>query len=620
MGRAAAAVRGRWDRWTGRLGARVELLRSLALVPRRLLAATAVLAGASALLPVAFAILTGVLAGTLPDAVGDGLGSSAGQRALVLVGVLSGVLAAEQLIAPFLVVVRDRVQRAVDGAVRARLMAAALEPPGIAHLEDPERRDEFARAMRLEWHTPGQATGALVGLAPRYVQALASALLVAIVFSWWVALALLAAALTIRSRYQTRCVRFMQAFFDQMGALRETDYLFQLGLSPDAAKDLRVLNLERWLEERYQERVDVAVADAWRERSRGIMGDLRWLYLLAAVALAGALALAAGAARDGSLDLAQLVMVAQGMLGTLAVARFFEETIPLAFGVLGMPAARSFVAAMRELSASGGAEPPPAAPAREIRFERVRFAYAGASAPVLDGLDLTIPAGRSLAIVGENGAGKTTLAKLLCRLYEPTGGRLLLDGADLAALDARAWQARVAAIFQDFPRLALTAAENIRFGDGAPHDEAAVAAAAQAAGAAATIEGLSRGYATPLARGYADGVDLSGGQWQTVALARVLYAAAHGRRVLILDEPTSNLDARAEAELFERLLAATAGLTTILISHRFSTVRRADRICVLDGGRVAELGTHDELMARDGRYAAMFRVQAARFAASGEDA
>ncbi|HET8643871.1 MAG TPA: ABC transporter ATP-binding protein, partial [Vicinamibacteria bacterium] len=243
-------------------------------------------------------------------------------------------------------------------------------------------------------------------------------------------------------------------------------------------------------------------------------------------------------------------------------------------------------------------------PRREIRFRNVGFAYPGGT-PVLDGFDLTIPAGSSLAIVGQNGAGKTTLAKLLCRLYDPQDGAIEVDGIDVRELDLTSWRARVAAVFQDFLRLELPLRDNVAPA-GAPDE--AIRAALAAAGAA-NLASLD----TILARGYEGGIDLSGGQWQRVALARALCAVRLGAGLVLLDEPTAQLDVRGEAEIFDRLLAATRQATTVLISHRFSTVRHADRICVLEHGRVVELGTHDELMAHKGRYHTMFELQARRF-------
>jgi ABC-type multidrug transport system fused ATPase/permease subunit len=250
------------------------------------------------------------------------------------------------------------------------------------------------------------------------------------------------------------------------------------------------------------------------------------------------------------------------------------------------------------------------APVRDIRFRDLTFAYPG-GAPVLEGFDLSIPAGSSLAIVGQNGAGKTTLAKLLCRLYDPQTGAIEVDGIDVRELDLASWRSRVAAVFQDFIRFEWPLRDNVAPA-GAP--EELVREALESAGAA-NLAGLD----TVLARGYEGGTELSGGQWQRVALARALCAVRLGAGVVLLDEPTAQLDVRGEAEIFERVLAATRHCTTILISHRFSTVRQADRICVLEQGRVVELGTHDELIALGGRYQTMFDLQAKRFNAAEDE-
>jgi ABC-type multidrug transport system fused ATPase/permease subunit len=253
---------------------------------------------------------------------------------------------------------------------------------------------------------------------------------------------------------------------------------------------------------------------------------------------------------------------------------------------------------------SPGKEPASGMPRREIRFRDLTFSYPNGG-PVLSRFDLTIPAGSSLAIVGQNGAGKTTLAKLLCRLYDPAAGAIEIDGIDVRDFSIASWRTRVTAVFQDFTRFELPLRDNVAPAGAPDH---VVMEALQAAGAS-NLTNLD----TVLARGYQGGTDLSGGQWQRVALARALSAVTLGAGVVLLDEPTAQLDVRGESEIFDRILKTTRHCTTILISHRFSTVRQADRICVLEHGKVVELGTHDELMAFGGRYRTMFDLQAQRF-------
>jgi ATP-binding cassette subfamily B protein len=306
-----------------------------------------------------------------------------------------------------------------------------------------------------------------------------------------------------------------------------------------------------------------------------------------------------------------------------------EADVQTQFGMNSYAAVRAF---SRGVDARLAASPPPvgapaasvgppsadalpAAPREVIRFEAVTFRYPGQDRPVLDGLDLTIPIGRCTAIVGLNGAGKTTLVKLLARLYEPDSGRITVDGVDLRGMEAPAWRRRLGVIFQDFVRYETSLADNIGFGALARIDDrAGILRAARAAGLGDVIDGLPAGLDTPATREIDGGVELSGGQWQRLAIARALFAADHGASVLVVDEPTASLDVRAEAHFIDEMIGLTRRLTTVVISHRFSTVRHADAVAVLAQGRVVEHGTHDELVARDGRYARLFRLQAARFA------
>ncbi|MGD9752610.1 MAG: ABC transporter ATP-binding protein, partial [Acidimicrobiia bacterium] len=386
-------------------------------------------------------------------------------------------------------------------------------------------------------------------------------------------------------------------------AQQHADYAYRLAVDPPAAKEVRLFGLGAWVLARFRTRrqeLHTLQYEATRLRERSV------LAALAVVAAGNALVFwtLADDALDGSLSVARAVVFLQAALGASAVA-FGGLNWALDGAAAPVGAVARIEAALRNMpSSTGTAEPPTAAPT--IRFRDVSFTYPSGTAPVLDGFDLTIPAGTSMAIVGVNGAGKTTAAKLLCRLYDPQAGAIEIDGTDLRAFDLDRWRERVTAVFQDYLRLEWTLADNVD-----PAGRATPAMVQQALHDAGA-EALADPH-TVLAKGYPGGTDLSGGQWQRVALARTLGAVAGGARVVLLDEPTAQLDVRGEAEIFERVLAATRHCTTILVSHRFQTVRRADRICVLEGGRVVELGSHDELLALGGRYRTMFELQASRF-------
>ena len=556
------------------------------------------------LLPAAFAVAMGVLVG----AVEDGR-SLAGP--LVLVGVVFVLL---QVLHPIHLALSYSLGDRTAAWLYDLLTEGCTEPPGIGHLEDPRLSGDLTVAREFDLGMSGPPLSIsmdfIAGGLVEMVGGLASAA-VLFAYAWWAPLVLGGAWLATHWLLKESAIWRDRNTDEVRSAQRDADYAYRLAVDPPGAKELRLFGLADWTLDRFRARrttLHRLQYEATRLRERSVASSL--------VLVLGANALVfwsiAEAAADGRIDLGQAVVFAQAGLGASMIAfgglnwALDGSAAPVAAALRVKPA----MAPIGALPSAGRSAE--GMPASEIRFRDVRFAYPTAGgAPVLDGVDLTIPAGSSLAIVGQNGAGKTTLAKLLCRLYDPQAGAIEIDGVDLRELGVAAWRERVTAVFQDFIRFELPLRDNVA-PSGAPDD---VILAALADAGAEDLRELD----TPLAKGYEGGTDLSGGQWQRVALARALCAVRQGAGLVLLDEPTAQLDVRGEAEIFRRVLDATRGATTILISHRFSTVRQADRICVLEHGMVVELGTHDELMAADGRYRTMFDLQAQRFA-SGETA
>jgi ATP-binding cassette subfamily B protein len=585
----------------------------------RLLLPTVVLQVLAGLMPVAFIVATSVIVGRVPDAIEAGLDSPewASLRSALLVA--GALFVAQQVLGPLEFVAGMALAWKIDDQLRERAAVASFGPVGVAALEEPETFDalaDLADPQRGTGFTPGWACRATLLLVAIYIQWALAAVLVGVVYTWWAALLLAGGALAMRILIRTgfgRHSRYEATFAPQR---RRRDYYRDLITAGAAGKEIRVFGLLDWLGDRYRTSAREAIEPVWRSRRRNIYGSyLRaspiWL-VLGTVATVGA----ARAAANGDLTLGELAYVLQGILLIGSLGTYIEgadhETEHGLTSFAGLERLERRVAA--EAEDASGRIPAAGTPRREIRFEDVTFGYGDGSRPVLLDLDLTIEAGRSLAIVGLNGAGKTTLVKLLARLYEPQRGRILVDGRELREYPVREWRRRVAAIFQDFVHYELPVRDNVGFGAvELLHDDERIRSALGRAGALELVDALPRGLETTLSREEAEGAELSGGQWQRVAIARALLAVDGGAGVLVLDEPTANLDVRAEAAFFDQFLELTRGLTTILISHRFSTVRRADRILVLEDGRVVEDGTHEHLVAANGRYAELFHLQAARF-------
>jgi len=508
----------------------------------------------------------------------------------------------------------------LDRAVALDLAAPMLRPTQVTHLDDPHVQDVYGRSFE-EARTPVSLGPTHAGwILSEAVSLVSSAILVGLLYQWWLPPVLMASTIAVLLYYMRVNEGEDDIWAGRTEGQRQATYVFDLGML-SGAKEIRVFGLSGWLTDRYRALRHAAMAPVWRKRWRHLPINVG-LTLPHVAVYVGAIALVVREAYLGRLPLSSVVALTPAIFG-MSVG--FDPWL-----VGQVRKAASALRSLQELPQVIGrdhAEPAGtpadlhAAPREAIRFDHVSFRYPGAERDVLLDVDLTIRAGEALALVGINGAGKSTLVKLLAGCYRPTAGRVLVDGVDLATVDAttlQAWQRRVAAIVQDFIQFPLPASDNVELGGAGRTTEdkepsGVLAGVAAESGVDQIVARLPHGWDTVLDKSFPDGVDLSGGQWQRLALARALYAVESGASVLVLDEPAAALDVRAEAALVDRYLDLTAGLTSLIISHRFSVVRDAHRICVLDGGRIVETGTHAELLALNGRYATMFRLQAGRY-------
>ncbi|MEE6257652.1 ABC transporter ATP-binding protein [Plantactinospora sonchi] len=543
---------------------------------------------------------------------------------------VAGLFLIDQWVWLALAAVRPLVVRRIDGGLRAGLRTLAVNLPGLDRLESREFQDRAARAVDVgtgfgRERSPGTAAVGQLELVFRMVSAVGATVLLA-TFSVPLAVGLLAVSLLIRRTLRRQWLGIIDVLDADTIGQRRNYYVSEQAVY-GAAKDVRLFGLSDWFAGRMRATTMRTYGPVWR-RQLAVLRRQWWIVLFSVGAAVATMAVPAAAVFAGSLDPAQMITYVLAGFGIMEIGRMGEEAFDIEYGLRGVEATDELAAEYRTTRRSGSpttvtprrpADEPGGAPPT-IRFEEVVFRYPGATRPVLDGLTLTLRPGETVAVVGENGVGKTTFVKLLGGLYRPDSGRITVDGVDLATLDPMAWRQRLAVLFQDFVRypaslrdnVALTAAERV---SGRPADDDAVRDALDRAGATTLLADLTDGLDTSLWREGTGGTDLSGGQWQRVALARVLFAVAAGRRVLVLDEPTAHLDVRAEAEFHERVVSRVRDATTLLISHRLSTVRPAGRIILLRAGRVAEDGSHDDLMALGGGYARFFTVQAEAFAA-----
>jgi ATP-binding cassette subfamily B protein len=479
----------------------------------------------------------------------------------------------------------------------------------LASYEDPLFHDKLERARV-------QATDRLgmVQQLGRFVQqVITTATLAASIlfFSPWLLLVLIACVIPAFLGESHFAFLGYALAYRQTPVKRQIDYLRFLGASKDSAKELKLFGLSKFLTDRFQQLSDDIYKQNVSLAKRRLVASAL-LSLLTTIGYYGAYAYVILETVEGHMTVGTLTFLTGAIAGASAnLQMIFSTFSSIADQSLFLTDLLQFFAVRPTVFSKPNALKTPKPIAIGIEFRDVSFSYPGGGRPILRNLNLFLKPDERIALIGENGEGKTTIVKLLTRLYDPTFGQILLDGIDLREYDLEDYASNIAVIFQDFMRYDMTALENIAVGQiqarqNLPHVELA----AKKSLAEGVIQKLPRGYDQMLGRRFETGVDLSGGEWQKVALARAYLRDA---QILVLDEPTAALDARSEHEVFERFAELTKGKMALLISHRFSTVKMADRIIVLERGVIAEDGRHEQLMAHGGRYAEMFELQASSY-------
>lgn len=565
-------------------------------------------------------IATGQLVGALYDLLANA-GHSHHVWRWFIIFVLTAILG--QLLQAVMAFSDPRIWAAYRVQINDMLAESGMQPSSLSALDGTSATElENMIKNSRQWMFRFGMTGTWRLLQIRLVGL--GSVIVLLGWRWWVPL-VVAAAFLVSSRLLSA---WLGGVLDGMWGTtppierQRADYVAKIMSSTQAAKEVRLFGLVGWLADRYRAMWTLASAEFWRRSNRKLAPTFIGALVLVVV-LGGALALLAGDAYRGSISTASTTTYALALLALNAFGMQGDQQTGLiqvtemlrnlrAFRVrLGLPPMTTTGTQPQRGNGPGGGA--------DVSFDDVSFTYPSRERPTLHHLNLHIPTGQSIAIVGVNGAGKSTLIKLLAGLYRAQHGKVTIDGKD--AFTDPQLRGRVAVIFQDFVHYPLSLRDNVGFGALERRSDIKLLEQAMVDAAGLTVlERLDHNWDTVLSHEYQGGTDLSGGQWQRVALARALAAVGAGARVLVLDEPTAALDVRAEAELFDRFLDVTQGVTTVLVSHRLATVRRADRIVVLDGatGNITEDGSHEELLAQGGEYATMFRLQAKRFAQAGD--
>jgi len=574
-------------------------------------------AAVAGVLPTALILASGSLTRRIQDAVaiqGRDAGAEPVYGAFALV---IGLFLLSELVVPIQSRLRWLVLKRVDGAARGRCIRATLRGTDMTHLHDPEFLKAMRRVHGLVHYsaTPGGGAAGMVGLLRDYLVGLSAAVVAAAYHPAIAALAL-AIGLFVRLQWRAQVIILINTWIEAGPSFSEARYFAELGLGRRSAHEVRLFGLRDWIGQRVHTAGIRGWTPTWDRRLYALARPAALDAVLTIGAAVIALLWVARASIDGDLDIGDVVVFVSAVFSVLALGRTFDDDLALEYGGVMLPSLNTIDRLSAEASISERSRRAPRANAPpRIELLDVSFRYPGAQDDVLQRVTLEIPAGTSAALVGVNGAGKTTLVRLMCGLYAPQRGTVLVDEVDLRELDLDEWHRRIAPMFQEFLRLQLSVAENVTVGavERINAGEAARSALAEA-GALGFASRLPDGVDSLLATRYADGSDLSGGQWQRLGIARALFALKQGASFLILDEPTSNLDTSSEERLIRRLLEGTHGTATgLLVTHRLALARRTGRIFVLDGGRIVERGTHEELLSIGGRYAGAFNMQASLY-------